>query len=214
MKLQYNSRHAKTLIISATLALGVGCASPGKRTAIGAGVGAATGAGVGAIAGGGNGAVLGAAIGAAAGGFIGNRLDKQAQELAAVAETKRTEEGIVVNLKNDLLFETGSAKLNTAAESQLTQLSGVLVKYPTDKITVAGHTDNTGSNPINETLSTHRAQAVKDVLLEHGVKPDQVLTEGFGESKPIASNKSPSGRAKNRRVELIITDTEASKQAM
>src|SRR5437588_12181704 len=85
-----------------------GCATPGKRTAIGAGGGAAVGAGVGAIAGGWKGAVIGAAVGGLAAGAVGNYLDKQAQELKEVAETKRTKDGILVDLKSKLLFTTDS----------------------------------------------------------------------------------------------------------
>ncbi|RYZ63913.1 MAG: OmpA family protein, partial [Proteobacteria bacterium] len=77
------------------LSLGFGCASPGKRTATGAGAGALGGAGVGGLIGGGKGAIIGAGAGAILGGVIGNRLDKQAGELAEVAETKRTADGIL-----------------------------------------------------------------------------------------------------------------------
>ena len=198
-----------TFILGLTLA--TGCATPGKRTGIGAGVGAAAGAGIGAIAGGGKGALIGAGIGALAGGTIGNRLDKQANELAQVAETKRTADGILVNLKNDLLFETGSATLTSEATSQLAQLGGILAKYPTDHVTVAGHTDNIGSAANNSTLSLHRAQAVQDVLLQNGVGAGQVSTEGFGASKPLVANTNKASRSKNRRVELFIVDTEAKK---
>src|SRR5689334_14260069 len=152
MKLVHLNTTRNALMITATLALSVGCASPGKRTAIGAGAGAAGGAAIGAIAGGGKGALIGAGIGAAAGGLIGNRLDRQAQELSQVAETKRTEEGILVNLKNDLLFETGKSKLSDQAQGQLRDLAGVLSKYPNDVIHIAGYTDSTGSNDINKEL--------------------------------------------------------------
>src|SRR6266404_9343616 len=89
-----------------------GCATPGERTAIGAGGGAAVGAGVGAIAGGWKGAAIGATVGGLAGGAVGNYLDKQAEELKEVAEnTKRTKDGILVELKSKLLFNTDSAVL-------------------------------------------------------------------------------------------------------
>ncbi|MBC7396785.1 MAG: OmpA family protein [Bdellovibrionales bacterium] len=198
-----------TLILG--LSLATGCASPGKRTGIGAGIGAAAGAGIGAIAGGGHGALLGAGIGAVAGGVIGNRMDKQANELAEVAETKRTADGILVNLKNDLLFETGKSTLTSEANAQLAQLGAILMKYPKDHVTVAGHTDNIGSASNNSTLSLHRAQAVQDVLLQNGVTAGQLSVEGFGASKPLAENSSKAGRAKNRRVELYIVDTEAKR---
>ena len=202
-----NSRSVPTIAL--LIFLGAGCASPGKRTLTGAGIGTAAGAGIGAIAGGGRGALIGAGIGAVAGGAVGNRLDRQANELAKIAETKRTADGILVNLKNDLLFETGGATLKEPAVNQLSELSNILTQYPKDRIEVAGFTDSTGTSTKNDALSMHRAQAVKDVLLQHGVNGDRITTEGFGQSKPIASNTSRDGKAKNRRVEIYITDPSA-----
>ncbi len=99
------------------------CATPGTRTAVGAGGGAAVGAGVGAIAGGWKGAAIGAAIGGVAGGAAGNYLDKQAQELKQVAEnTRRTEDGILVDLKSKLLFSTDSAVLKPEAVEHIAKL--------------------------------------------------------------------------------------------
>src|SRR6267143_3902612 len=122
-----------------------GCATPGERTAIGAGGGAAVSAGIGAIAGGWEGAAIGAVVGGIAGGAIGNYLDKQAQELQQVANARRTESGILVNLKSSLLFSTDSAVLKPAAVEQLAQLGDILAKYPDDRIRIQGHTDSTGS---------------------------------------------------------------------
>src|SRR6266404_2392953 len=121
------------------------CATPGERTAIGAGGGAAVGAGVGAIAGGWEGAAIGAIVGGVAGGAVGNYLDKQAQELQAVADARRTENGILVNLKSSLLFSTDSAVLRPEAVEQIAQLGNILAKYPEDRIRIQGHTDSTGS---------------------------------------------------------------------
>jgi len=208
-----NTQSFIVLGMSIALTGAFGCASPGKKTAIGAGAGAAAGAGVGAIVGGGKGALIGAGVGATVGGVIGNRLDKQAAELKEVAETKRTADGIMVNLKNDLLFETGSAKLTPQAKNQLNELGDVLVKYPTNKITVLGHTDNVGSMTLNEMLSEKRANAVRDVLAEKGVPENQLRSEGYGETQPIAPNTKKSERAKNRRVELKIVDVEAQSGA-
>jgi outer membrane protein OmpA-like peptidoglycan-associated protein len=204
-------KQALVAFVSVSFIFGMGCATPGKRTAIGAGGGAAVGAGVGAIAGGGKGALIGAGVGAALGGVIGNRLDKQANELAEVAETERTRDGILVNLKNDLLFTTGSANLTPQATQQVQQLGAIMAKYPTNHIMISGHTDNTGSTAVNDSLSQKRAQSVQDVLLQAGVKSGQLKTQGFGSSKPIASNDSKAGRGQNRRVEVYITDTEAKK---
>jgi len=181
------------------------CATPGTRTAVGAGGGAAVGAGVGAIAGGWKGAAIGAAIGGVAGGAAGNYLDKQAQELKQVAEnTRRTEDGILVDLKSKLLFSTDSAVLKPEAVEQIAKLGDILAKYPQDRIRVQGHTDSTGSVSHNEELSMRRARSVREVLVSRGVKPEQMLVEGIGEARPIADNATAAGRSKNRRVELHI----------
>jgi outer membrane protein OmpA-like peptidoglycan-associated protein len=191
------------LVVSAAVALGA-CATPGKDTAIGAGGGAAVGAGVGALAGGWEGAAIGALVGGLAGGTIGNYLDKQAQELQQVADARRTENGILVNLKSSLLFSSDSAVLKPAAVEQIAQLGDILARYPDDRIRVQGHTDPTGSAAHNEELSLRRADAVRDVLASRGVNPRQMLVEGAGAAQPIADNATANGRAANRRVELHI----------
>ena len=193
------------------IAILAACATPGARTAVGAGGGAAVGAGVGAVAGGWKGAAIGAAIGGVAGGAVGNYLDKQAQELKEVAEnTKRTEDGILVDLKSKLLFNTDSAVLKPEAVEQIAKLGDILVKYPEDRIRIQGHTDSTGSAAHNEELSKRRAQSVREVLVGRGVKPEQMLVEGVGEARPVADNSTASGRAKNRRVELHIDIPQSS----
>ena len=187
------------------IGLAAACATPGKGTAIGAGGGAAAGAGVGAIVGGWKGAAIGAAVGGIAGGAVGNYLDKQAEELKQVAEnTKRTEDGILVDLKSKLLFNSDSAVLKPDAVEQIAKLGDILAKYPEDRIRIQGHTDSTGSVSHNEELSMRRAQAVHEVLASRGVKPGQMLVEGVGEAHPIADNRTAAGRSQNRRVELHI----------
>lgn len=200
----FKTKPISLLCVTLTLSALTGCASPGKRTAIGAGSGAAAGAAIGAITNGWKGAAIGAAAGAIAGGSIGNYLDKQADELAQVAETKRTQEGILVKLKNDLLFDTGSAVLKPQAITEISKLADILNKYPEDRIRVEGHTDNTGNKSKNEVLSSRRAEAVKNVLMGRGVKDTQIMILGMGQTQPIADNQSSQGRALNRRVELHI----------
>jgi outer membrane protein OmpA-like peptidoglycan-associated protein len=186
------------------LVLSAACQTAGKRTAIGAGAGAAVGAGVGAAAGGWKGAAIGAAAGAAAGGGVGLYLDKQAKELEKVAETKRTENGILVQLESDILFDVDSAVLKPAAIEQLTQVGDILAKYEENRIRVEGHADSTGSARHNEQLSERRAEAVRKVLLGRGVKEQQVTALGMGATRPVAGNGTAAGRAQNRRVELHI----------
>lgn len=189
------------------------CASPGKGTAVGATAGAAGGAGIGSLIGGGRGALIGAGIGAATGGFLGNRMDKQAVELSKVAETKRTDDGIIVSLKNDVLFETGKANVSEMARAQLAQLGAVLAKYPTNHITVEGHTDSVGNAVFNQTLSLNRANAVQNALFQSGVAQGQIVAQGYGQSRPVDSNATAAGRAKNRRVEMFIVDTQPQQPA-
>ncbi len=194
------------VLVPALLLVAGGCATPGKRTATGAAAGAIVGAGAGAlVTGDWEGAAVGAGVGAVAGGSVGNYLDKQARELEKVAETKRTEHGILLNLRSELLFETDSAILTDAAVTQLTQIGDILVKYPEDKIRIEGHTDDRGSASYNEELSMRRADAVARVLSSRGVKPQQMLTLGLGETQPVAPNESVAGRSANRRVQLHIS---------
>jgi outer membrane protein OmpA-like peptidoglycan-associated protein len=203
------SKIGMSLMVVGALAWG-GCASPGKKTAIGAGAGAATGAAIGGATGGWKGAGIGAAIGGVTGGAFGNYLDKQAQELEKVAQTKRTRDGILVQLKNDLLFETGSSTLKPDAASQLQQLGDILAKYDKDRVRVEGHTDNVGSDTINDSLSLKRAAAVKEILKSRGVSENQIMAIGQGESRPVANNATKQGRAANRRVELHIDVPQSS----
>lgn len=201
-----------TVLLSVAASALSGCASPGKRTAIGAGTGAAAGAAIGAITGGWKGAAIGATAGALAGGAVGNYLDKQAEELAQVAETQRTKDGILVKLKNDLLFDSGSAVLKPEAIHEISKLGDILSRYPEDRIRVEGHTDNVGSKSKNEQLSSRRAEAVKNVLMGRGVKDTQIMVLGMGQTKPVSENKTQKGRAMNRRVELHI-DVPQAEQA-
>ncbi|HXO14981.1 MAG TPA: OmpA family protein, partial [Steroidobacteraceae bacterium] len=151
------------------------------------------------------GAAIGAAVGGVAGGAVGNYLDKQAQELKEVEETtRRTKDGIMVDLKSKLLFTTDSSVLKPEAVELVAKLGDILAKYPDDRIRIAGYTDSTGPTAHNEELSLRRAKAVRDVLQGRGVKPEQMLVEGMGPERPVASNATASGRAQNRRVELHI----------
>jgi outer membrane protein OmpA-like peptidoglycan-associated protein len=202
---------SKKLIITSLAVLAVaGCATAGKRTAIGAGGGAAAGAGVGALVGGWKGAAIGAGVGALAGGSVGLYLDKQARELEEVAETKRTENGVLVRMKSEILFDSGSAALKPEAIAQLEKIGAILAKYSDDRVRVEGHTDATGSVGVNEELSQRRADAVRRVLLGRGVTDAQITALGMGKSRPIADNATAAGRAANRRVELHIDVPQAS----
>lgn len=198
------NRNRNRIIAVTLVAFAASCGTAGKRTGIGAGAGAVVGAGVGALVGGKKGALIGAGVGALAGGSVGLYLDKQHKELEKVAETKRTEHGLLVQLKNDILFDVDSAVLKPEAVDQLGKVGDILAKYGDDRIRIEGHTDSTGSARRNEDLSVRRAQAVKSVLVGRGVQEPQITALGMASSRPVADNATKDGRAKNRRVELHI----------
>ncbi|MFA6237870.1 MAG: OmpA family protein [Bacteriovorax sp.] len=202
----------KILLITTTAATLIfsGCAgSEKKNTMRGAGIGAAAGGVIGAVAGKGKGAVIGAVIGGGLGALAGSRMDKQAKELEKVAETKRTEQGLVTKLKSDILFDTGKAELKPEAKSNLEQMAEIMKKYPENVLTVKGYTDSTGSEEINEILSEKRARAVKNTLVASGLPEPVIGTAGLGPTNPIADNSSAAGRRQNRRVEIEVTVDES-----
>ena len=200
--------------------LATACTTPGTRTAIGAGGGAAVGALAGAIiannTGGKSetGAIYGALAGAAAGGLLGNYYDKQAKELAEIADVQKVKDAngdtirLVITLKNDILFDSNNAALSAASVTTLNGLLRVLKKYPKNNIIVAVYTDSTGNDSINNPLSQQRAKAVYDYLIANGLKTKSIQYVGYGSANPVASNNTAAGRAMNRRVELLITANE------
>lgn len=203
------------LAVAAVVAL-TGCESmkENPNTAKGVGIGGAAGGALGAIVGRnsgdtGKGAVIGAAAGAAIGGLIGRRMDNQAKELAKVAETKRTEQGLVSKLKSDILFETGKADLKTQAKSDLAEMAGIMKKYPENVLTVQGYTDSTGSAAVNEALSQRRAEAVKSQLVKNGMPAQTITAVGMGPANPVGDNSTSIGRQANRRVEVNVTVDES-----
>ena len=105
---------------------------------------------------------------------------------------------------DDLHFETGSATLSKASDTQLGQLAAVLKAYPKATMSVRGHTDNAGDPAANKKLSADRAATVRQALVERGVPAAQIESEGHGSERPIVSNESEEGRARNRRVELVV----------
>ena len=188
-----------------------------NRTEKGAGIGALTGAGLGAIIGSrsghaGRGALIGGAAGALVGGVVGNYMDRQAADLQKVAETERTGDGIVVTMRDKILFDVNSANIKPEAEASLQRIADVLKKYPKTNITVAGYTDSTGSDSYNQSLSERRANSVKFALVSDGVDGSRATSAGFGKSNPVASNETTEGRAQNRRVELHIVPNEELKR--
>jgi outer membrane protein OmpA-like peptidoglycan-associated protein len=209
------------LIYSATIAILAGCASGDNKNTkndagIGAGIGAVAGAVLGHQTGHRNeGALLGAALGAGMGGLIGSRLDKQQKELDKIAETKRTDQGLMTKLKSDILFDTGKSELKSAAKENISQLAAIMKKYPENVLTVKGYTDNTGSIKVNKPLSEKRADAVRTALVADGIPATTVSAVGMGSENPVDSGKTKQALAKNRRVEIEIAvdETKVPKEA-
>lgn len=128
-------------------------------------------------------------------------LQRQISELNA----KATERGLVVTL-GDMLFETGKSELKGNALGNLSKLASFLKTYPDRTLIIEGHTDSVGNNESNFLLSQRRAESVRNYLLEQGISNNRLSAAGKGEDNPIASNDSVSGRALNRRVEVIIAN--------
>jgi len=103
-----------------------------------------------------------------------------------------------------ILFKSGGAQLQESSYPTLDKVVDVEKKYPSLNLRIEGHTDNTGSEAANQTLSEHRAESVRTYLISKGVPADRVKAVGYGESKPTADNSTAEGRAKNRRVEFIF----------
>lgn len=118
--------------------------------------------------------------------------------------TRQTERGIVAEIAG-VQFATGAATLNADAREGLARFAGIVGVYPSLRFTVEGHTDSTGSYETNQALSLERALAVRDYLFAQGVDASSIGVAGLGSDRPIADNGTREGRARNRRVEIILT---------
>lgn len=206
---------ALVIVATGTLALASGCASTArerKGAVIGAGTGAVAGGVIGKVAGStAKGAIIGAAVGGAAGAVIGRRMDQQAAELETEipgAEVERVGEGILVTFDSGILYDYDSAVVKPAARDNLRKLVASLKKYPGNNVVLVGHTDSDGAESYNQDLSERRARAAADYLVSQGVPRSSIDATGRGETEPVASNDTASGKAQNRRVEIAIFASE------
>ena len=126
------------------------------------------------------------------------------RRLEAALPTRETERGLVSEISG-LQFATGTADLNAAAQLALSRFAGIVASYPTLSFNVEGHTDNTGSAATNAELSLRRAEAVRTFLMTQGIEASRIEVEGFGPSQPMADNSTSEGRARNRRVEIVLS---------
>lgn len=202
---------AITIAISLTLA---GCASTNTEK----------GAAIGAIAG----AVLGkatanhkdkriawgAAIGAIAGAAVGQYMDKQEQEFrdelaGSGIDVVREGDNIRLVMPSNVTFATSQSYISPGFHATLNDIAKVLTKFDKTLLSIEGHTDSSGSNAFNETLSTQRAQSVKDYLVNQLIIAERLKITGHGESQPLVPNDTPENKALNRRVEIQIIPNKA-----
>ena len=199
-----------------------GCAADGSMPTMahrdmGAIIGAAGGAVVGAVAYDKNrtkGALVGAVGGALAGGAIGRYMDDQKRDLeknlaqeiktGAAKVEKMPNDVVRITMTNQTAFDTDSIQVKPGFYTTMDKLADVVVRYNKTSLTVVGHTDNAGSDSYNQKLSEQRALSVARYLEGKRVHPMRLATSGKGESQPVASNSSDSGRQANRRVEIYV----------
>lgn len=193
-----------------------------RGAVIGTTGGAAAGAAIGSQIGHGNtalGAIIGAVVGGATGAYIGDRMDRQAEKIQQEvpgAEVKRVGEGINVTFDetSGVYFDTEKYNINTSSAATLEKLANILIEYPYSDILIEGHTDSSGSDTYNYTLSEKRAKAVSSFLESKGIASSRLITKWYGETQPKYDNNTKEGMAKNRRVELaIIANEDLKKEA-
>jgi len=156
----------------------------------------------------------GAILGAIAGGAIGANLDKQEAMLrdqigGSGAMIQNTGDQLIVTLPEGITFDLNSSVVKPRFQGTLSQFAANLQEFPNSRVSVVGHTDNTGDVGFNQRLSEARARSVANVLIGNGVNPGRIATSGQGEFSPVASNSTAEGRQQNRRVVITITPTGA-----
>ena len=123
--------------------------------------------------------------------------------VAEITNLQQTQRGLVISL-SDILFDVGKSTLKPGSQASIQRIAVVLTQYPQHQILVEGHTDATGGDAFNLQLSRDRASSVRTALVAGGVEAARITAEGFGESRPVASNDNAAGRQQNRRVEIVI----------
>lgn len=203
----------------ATLTLASGCVTnpeTGNRTiskaAIGGVGGVVGGYLLGDIIGGKNdrtAKIVGAGLGGLAGAGVGYYMDEQEKKLRQQTagtgiDVTRDGDNLVLNMPSNVTFPVDSSAIQPGFQQTLRDVANTLIQYEKSYVDIYGHTDSTGADSYNQSLSERRASSVANFLSSNGVQRERLATRGFGESQPIASNSTEEGRAANRRVELKI----------
>ena len=210
-----------TLCATAFAVAATGCADMSQTqrgTATGAGVGAGLGAILGAATGGGGsgratrGAVRGAAAGAIAGNVWSRHMEQQRQQMeqatrgTGVQVSQTSDNRLKLEIPSDVSFDTNRSDIKSNFRPILDRFAQTLNENPATNVTIIGHTDNTGGDQINQPLSLDRAAHTRDYLTARGINPARITVEGRAAREPIANNDDPSGRARNRRVEIYVSE--------
>lgn len=153
--------------------------------------------------------IVGAGLGGLAGAGIGYYMDEQEKKLRQQTagtgiDVTRDGDNLILNMPSNVTFAVDSSAIDPGFQSTLGTVANTLSQYEKSYVDVLGHTDSTGSDAYNQSLSERRAASVANFLTNSGVQRERLATRGFGESQPVASNSTDEGRAANRRVEIKI----------
>ena len=201
--------------VAAVVILATGCAEMSdtqRRTATGAGVGALAGAVLSSATGGraGTGAVVGAGVGALGTYIWSQNMERQKREMeqatqgTGIAVTQTQDNQLKLDIPSDISFAVGRSDIQSNFAPVLDRFAEGLRNNPNTDVRIIGHTDNTGSDAINNPLSLDRAASTRNYLTGRGIDGRRISIEGMGERQPIATNDTAQGRSRNRRVEIYV----------
>lgn len=208
----------RVTLVAATTTLVIisGCATddPNRRAKAGVAIGAIAGGVIGNQSSSKNGKYVGAVVGALTGAAVGNYMDKQQRKLEQrlaqerrnkqITVTRIDEETLRLDVQSEASFDVNSAEIHNGFKNSLTTMAQVIDEYDKTAVHVIGHTDSTGRESYNQQLSEKRATSVTRHLSRSGVDRSRMRFSGRGETKPIDSNSTSSGRSRNRRVEIYL----------
>ena len=201
--------------VAAVVILATGCAEMSdtqRRTATGAGVGALAGAVLSSATGGraGSGAVVGAGVGALGTYIWSQNMARQKREMeqatqgTGIAVTQTQDNQLKLDIPSDISFAVGRSDIQSNFAPVLDRFAEGLRNNPNTDVRIIGHTDNTGSDAVNNPLSLDRAASTRNYLTGRGIDGRRISIEGMGERQPIATNETADGRSRNRRVEIYV----------
>ncbi len=201
--------------VAAVVILATGCAEMSdtqRRTATGAGVGALAGAVLSSATGGraGTGAVVGAGVGALGTYIWSQNMERQKREMeqatqgTGIAVTQTQDNQLKLDIPSDISFAVGRSDIQSNFAPVLDRFAEGLRNNPNTDVRIIGHTDNTGSDAVNNPLSLERAASTRNYLTGRGIDGRRISIEGMGERQPIATNDTADGRSRNRRVEIYV----------